>query len=186
MPIGAAPQSVISLGGRFGYQDQGQTPNTQLTAFDFGNVKLLCEQRGLVGRKATKVTVEFYTSEGVVKAGKFFPKGRKDGEPIDGAPVGGFAHLGRRHPFRFDRLQTCIYRRRQGPDIIRHRARRVLVVCPAGLQVQWRDQMRDKFGLDEITYSYDLTTSSASIAVGSGNHPITVLESGGNAVISFE
>ena len=32
--------------------------------------------------------------------------------------------------------------------IIRHRARRALVVCPAGLQVQWRDQMRDKFGLD--------------------------------------
>ncbi len=32
--------------------------------------------------------------------------------------------------------------------IIRHRARRVLVVCPASLQVQWRDQMRDKFGLD--------------------------------------
>lgn len=32
--------------------------------------------------------------------------------------------------------------------IIRHRARRVLVVCPAGLQIQWKDQMRDKFGLD--------------------------------------
>ena len=32
--------------------------------------------------------------------------------------------------------------------IIRHRARRMLVVCPASLQVQWRDQMRDKFGLD--------------------------------------
>lgn len=32
--------------------------------------------------------------------------------------------------------------------IIRHRARRVLVVCPAGLQIQWQDQMRDKFGLD--------------------------------------
>jgi len=32
--------------------------------------------------------------------------------------------------------------------ITRHRARRVLVVCPASLQVQWRDQMRDKFGLD--------------------------------------
>ncbi|MGH9837858.1 MAG: DISARM system SNF2-like helicase DrmD [Blastocatellia bacterium] len=32
--------------------------------------------------------------------------------------------------------------------IIRHRARKVLVVCPASLQVQWRDQMRDKFGLD--------------------------------------
>jgi superfamily II DNA or RNA helicase len=32
--------------------------------------------------------------------------------------------------------------------IIRHRARRVLVVCPSSLQVQWLDQMRDKFGLD--------------------------------------
>src|SRR5262249_21633300 len=32
--------------------------------------------------------------------------------------------------------------------LIRHRARKVLVVCPASLQIQWRDQMRDKFGLD--------------------------------------
>ena len=32
--------------------------------------------------------------------------------------------------------------------ILRHRARTVLVVCPAGLQLQWRDQMRDKFGLE--------------------------------------
>ncbi|HZQ06537.1 MAG TPA: DISARM system SNF2-like helicase DrmD [Anaerolineae bacterium] len=32
--------------------------------------------------------------------------------------------------------------------ITRHRARTVLVVCPAALQVQWREQMRDKFGLE--------------------------------------
>lgn len=32
--------------------------------------------------------------------------------------------------------------------LIRHRARRILIVCPAALQIQWRDQMRDKFGLD--------------------------------------
>jgi superfamily II DNA or RNA helicase len=32
--------------------------------------------------------------------------------------------------------------------ILRHRARTVLVVCPSALQIQWRDQMRDKFGLD--------------------------------------
>ena len=32
--------------------------------------------------------------------------------------------------------------------ILRHRARRMFVVCPAGLQVQWQEQMRDKFGLD--------------------------------------
>lgn len=32
--------------------------------------------------------------------------------------------------------------------IVRNRARTVLVVCPAGLQTHWRDQMRDKFGLE--------------------------------------
>ncbi len=32
--------------------------------------------------------------------------------------------------------------------ILRHRVRTVLVVCPSALQVQWRDQMRDKFGLE--------------------------------------
>jgi SNF2 family DNA or RNA helicase len=32
--------------------------------------------------------------------------------------------------------------------IIRHRARRILVVCPSALQIQWREQMRDMFGLD--------------------------------------
>lgn len=31
--------------------------------------------------------------------------------------------------------------------VLRHRARRILIVCPAGLQVQWQEQMRDKFGL---------------------------------------
>jgi superfamily II DNA or RNA helicase len=32
--------------------------------------------------------------------------------------------------------------------LIRHRVRRILVVCPSALQRQWHDQMRDKFGLD--------------------------------------
>jgi superfamily II DNA or RNA helicase len=32
--------------------------------------------------------------------------------------------------------------------MLRYRARTVLVVCPASIQVQWRDQMRDKFGLE--------------------------------------
>lgn len=32
--------------------------------------------------------------------------------------------------------------------LIRGRIRTVLVVCPAGLQIHWRDQMRDKFGLE--------------------------------------
>jgi len=32
--------------------------------------------------------------------------------------------------------------------ILRHRARTALIVCPSALQIQWRDQMRDKFGLE--------------------------------------
>ncbi len=32
--------------------------------------------------------------------------------------------------------------------IIRHRVRRILIVCPSSLQIQWKEQMRDKFGLD--------------------------------------
>lgn len=40
--------------------------------------------------------------------------------------------------------------------ITRHRARSVLVVCPAALQVQWRDQMRDKFGLEFRIVDADL------------------------------
>ena len=40
--------------------------------------------------------------------------------------------------------------------IVRGRARTVLVVCPAGLQIHWRDQMRDKFGLEFRIVDSDL------------------------------
>ncbi len=32
--------------------------------------------------------------------------------------------------------------------LLRHRARTVVVVCPAGLCVKWQEEMRDRFGLD--------------------------------------
>jgi superfamily II DNA or RNA helicase len=32
--------------------------------------------------------------------------------------------------------------------LLRHRARRIMIVCPAGLTLKWRDEMADKFGLD--------------------------------------
>jgi ERCC4-related helicase len=34
--------------------------------------------------------------------------------------------------------------------LLRHRARRVLVVCPASLTIKWHEEMRDKFGLDFV------------------------------------
>ncbi|PSL56581.1 SNF2 domain-containing protein [Saccharothrix carnea] len=39
---------------------------------------------------------------------------------------------------------------------LRHRARTMLIVCPAGLTLQWRDEMRDKFGLDFRIVDSDL------------------------------
>ena len=32
--------------------------------------------------------------------------------------------------------------------LLRHRARTILVVCPADIQIQWQSEMREKFGLD--------------------------------------
>src|SRR5262245_55161376 len=41
------PKSVVSAGGRFGYVDDGETANTQLCVFDYGDAELLFEVRGL-------------------------------------------------------------------------------------------------------------------------------------------
>jgi predicted dehydrogenase len=41
------PNSVISLGGRFGYVDDGETANTQLCIFDYGDSHLIFDVRGL-------------------------------------------------------------------------------------------------------------------------------------------
>jgi predicted dehydrogenase len=42
------PKSAISLGGRFGYEDDGQTPNTQLALFEYPDAPpVLFEVRGL-------------------------------------------------------------------------------------------------------------------------------------------
>lgn len=40
--------------------------------------------------------------------------------------------------------------------LLRNRARTILVVCPSSLQIQWRDQMRDKFGLEFRIVNADL------------------------------
>lgn len=40
-------RSVISYGGRLGYSDAGQTPNTQVVVFDFGDKTVVSETRGL-------------------------------------------------------------------------------------------------------------------------------------------
>lgn len=41
------PRHVVSLGGRFGYSDDGQTPNTQLIYFDYEPAPVIFDVRGL-------------------------------------------------------------------------------------------------------------------------------------------
>ena len=40
-------QSVLSIGGRMGYDDAGETPNTQIVVHDFGKATVVQEVRGL-------------------------------------------------------------------------------------------------------------------------------------------
>ncbi len=60
------PKSVISVGGRFGYEDDGQTPNTQVCFYDFGDVQMIFEVRGLPTPdfKGAKIGNIFYGSDG--------------------------------------------------------------------------------------------------------------------------
>ncbi len=81
------PNRVWSIGGRFipgedKLKDQGETPNMQLSVYEYGDVKLVFETRGLVGKGVpANVSNEFYTTEGMIKVGenKFYPN--NGGEP---------------------------------------------------------------------------------------------------------
>ena len=62
------PNSVISLGGRFGYVDDGETANTQICVFDYGDSELIFEVRGLPTEKYKGAGVGniFHGTEGYV------------------------------------------------------------------------------------------------------------------------
>jgi predicted dehydrogenase len=62
------PAKAISLGGRFGYEDDGMTPNTQIALFDYGDSLLLFEVRGLptADYKGARIGVVFHCSKGLL------------------------------------------------------------------------------------------------------------------------
>jgi predicted dehydrogenase len=61
------PKSVMSFGGRFGYRDDAETPNTLVSVFEFDEAPLIFEVRGL-GRKKGMRAMDVYrkSSVGVV------------------------------------------------------------------------------------------------------------------------
>jgi predicted dehydrogenase len=85
------PKTVVSMGGRWvdgpDFKDQGETPNMELSVYDFGETLLVFETRGLVdnalsGKYPSKVTNEFYLEAGAIKDGQFLPKGSDKAEPL--------------------------------------------------------------------------------------------------------
>jgi predicted dehydrogenase len=96
------PKIVRSVGGRFGYRDQGQTPNSQIAVMDFGEAQLIFEVRGLNteafgGQKVGNIA---HLEAGTIAEGKFYPKGQTKPVPLQnivnadarGGPGGG--HFG--------------------------------------------------------------------------------------------
>jgi predicted dehydrogenase len=78
------PRSVISIGGRFGYKDQGQTPNTQIAVMDYGDTQLIFEVRGLPTGKYHGVTIGnlAHCEAGTVVEDRFYPKGKTEAVPL--------------------------------------------------------------------------------------------------------
>jgi predicted dehydrogenase len=84
------PIRVAGMGGRYGYQDQGQTANTEICTFTYPDGKLLVfEVRGRATNDEAGVKVGnlFYGSNGYMADTKFFDK---DGKEIpDEKGIGG-------------------------------------------------------------------------------------------------
>lgn len=61
-------QGVLSYGGRFGYEDAGETANTQVSIHDYGDKQIVFEVRGLETDKlrGAHVGVIFYGTKGYV------------------------------------------------------------------------------------------------------------------------
>jgi predicted dehydrogenase len=84
IPGATVPKTAVSLGGRFGYKDQGQTANTQVAMFDFGGTQLIFEVRGLkagdyLGQKVGNI---LHLEAGTIAGGKFTPKGSTKAESL--------------------------------------------------------------------------------------------------------
>jgi predicted dehydrogenase len=90
IPGAAWPKSVISFGGRYANNDQGQTPNALVSIFDYGETQLIFETRGLKSPGYQRQTIGnvLHFEEGIVSNNRFFPKGKGDGEPLPAVPAG--------------------------------------------------------------------------------------------------
>ena len=89
-------KSLLSYGGRFGYTDVAETPNTQVGIFDFGDKTIVSETRGLKSppfMKDTKSMWYFYGSEGIIADTHLFDLDGKLIRPFEGNDRNHFANF---------------------------------------------------------------------------------------------
>jgi predicted dehydrogenase len=78
------PRSVMSVGGRYGYSDNGETPNTQIALFDYGETQLILEVRGLRTEtyRGERIGNIFHLEEGTIAGNRFYPHGSDQPAPM--------------------------------------------------------------------------------------------------------
>jgi hypothetical protein len=66
--------AVMSIGGRLGYEDAGETANTQICFFDYGDTQLIFEVRGLPSKDllSAKIGNIWYGTDGYVVSTNYF------------------------------------------------------------------------------------------------------------------
>jgi predicted dehydrogenase len=89
-------RSVISYGGRLGYTDAGQTPNTQVCVFDFGDKTIVAETRGLKTapfRPEYKGGTIFEGTNGIIAGSSLFDLDGKLVSTFEGKNTSHFANF---------------------------------------------------------------------------------------------
>src|SRR5262245_20552522 len=89
-------RSVISYGGRLGYTDAGETPNTQVVIHDFGGKTIITETRGLKTDPFNphfKDGSIFYGTEGIIAGSSLFDLEGKLVRTFEGKTESHFANF---------------------------------------------------------------------------------------------
>lgn len=124
------PRSVISFGGRLGYSDAGQTPNTQVCVFDFGGKTIVSETRGLKTERfhpSYRGGAIFYGTEGVIAGGSVFDR--------EGKLVSSFEDKNENHFANFLKAVRSRKREDQNAEILE--GHQSAALCHVG-NISWR------------------------------------------------
>ena len=81
---GTLPDRVWSLGNRFKWNDQAQTPNVQIAVFEFGKTIFIFEAINMDGEDINKEKHGYYTTEGMIRGKMFYPKNGGKPEKVHG------------------------------------------------------------------------------------------------------